>query len=124
MTDKYKEALESMVWQFGFRGVRNGKPILHTGGLSVLEEAFEALGYSDPYYVVEDDMITCNIKGCHNWSDVGTHWGNGKEYIRLAGIELAFNAPINHHFRLLIFSGWAPKPYNLPICLPKHSLEQ
>lgn len=58
-----KSALESMVWQFGHHGVKNGKPIIWTGGLSALEEAFEVLGWQDPHYLQEKGN-TCEIKGC------------------------------------------------------------
>lgn len=35
--------------QFGIRTTKDGKTQLSTGGLSVLEEAFEYLGWSDPH---------------------------------------------------------------------------
>lgn len=81
--ERFKEALEDMVWQFAYRGLKDGKPALFEGGLSALEGAFEALGWENPHYIEEDDMITCNIEGCHEFSSAGTHWGNGKEYLRL-----------------------------------------
>ena len=58
-----RSALESMVQQFGHRGVTNGKPIIWTGGLSALEEAFDALGWDDPRYLPEEGN-TCEIEGC------------------------------------------------------------
>ena len=52
-----REALEGMVWQFGYRGVKSGRPIIWTGGLSALEEAFEAsTGMT---------LITCQRKILH-----------------------------------------------------------
>ena len=45
------EVLEDMVWQFGYRGVKNKRPVIHTGGLSALEAAFEVLGWEDPHYL-------------------------------------------------------------------------
>ena len=64
-----KVALESMVWQFSYRGTKNGKSILYTGGLSALEEAFSALGWSDPKYFNEDEIANCicDVKGCAGW---------------------------------------------------------
>lgn len=81
--NKYKDALEDMVWQFAYRGLKNGKPALFDGGLSALEHAFEVLGWYSPHYVKEDDMIICNVNGCHEFSSAGTHWGAGKMYLRL-----------------------------------------
>ena len=80
----YKEALESMVWQFAYRGTREGKPILYNGGLSALEEAFGTLGWENPH-VLEDsasmDGVTCDVAGCMEftvaqggmWADTG-YW--------------------------------------------------
>ena len=81
-TTKYKEALEDMVFQFGYRGVRNGKPMIWTGGLSALESAFEALGWDEPHYLPEEGY-TCEIVGCMEADTSGTHWGNSKLYLRL-----------------------------------------
>lgn len=78
---KYKEALESMVWQFAHRGVKGGTSILYTGGLSALESAFEALGWEDPHVVEDCDLLICDVEGCAefvtnqgvNWADKG-YW--------------------------------------------------
>jgi len=51
-----KEALEDMIFQFGYRSVVNGKPVIFTGGLSALESAFEALGWDDPHYIPEEQI--------------------------------------------------------------------
>ena len=49
LLDKYKDALEDMVNQFAYPGIPvKGVSSISTGGLSALEEAFDALGYSDP----------------------------------------------------------------------------
>lgn len=69
-----KEALESMIWQFGYRGVKDGKPIIGTGGMSALENAFDALGWNDPYFIDEVEN-TCEIDGCMEEPSSGTHWG-------------------------------------------------
>lgn len=70
---KYKEALESMVWQFGYRGTVGGKLAITNGGLSALEEAFEALGWDNPHYI-NDPSFECDIKGCHNWYSPQIKW--------------------------------------------------
>ncbi len=49
--DEKRGALVSMVSQFGYRGTKDGKVIISTGGLSALEEAFEALCWDDPHYM-------------------------------------------------------------------------
>ncbi len=82
MSKEIKEALESMVWQFGYRGVKNKKPVIHTGGLSALEEAFEALGWDDPHYLPEEGY-TCEVVGCMEPDSAGVHWGDDKLYLRL-----------------------------------------
>ena len=51
--DELKEALIDMMWQFAYRGTYEGRENLHTGGLSALEDAFSALGISDPITVID-----------------------------------------------------------------------
>ena len=46
--DELREALINMVQQYSYQGHKDGKNVWHTGGLSALEEAFSALGLSDP----------------------------------------------------------------------------
>ena len=75
-----KEALEEMVWQFGYRSVHNGKPAIHTGGLSALESAFDTLGWDDPHYLPEEGC-TCEVVGCMEADTCGVHWG--ELYLRL-----------------------------------------
>ena len=70
--NKYKDALEDMVWQFAYRVVKNGKPCLANGGLSALEHAFDVLGWDNPYPVGEE--MECDIEGCHNWRSPQIHW--------------------------------------------------
>ena len=78
-----KLALEAMVGQFGYRGVKHGKPMIWTGGLSALEEAFEALGWEDPHYLPEEGY-TCEIEGCMEPDTCGTHWSEGDDlYLRI-----------------------------------------
>ena len=51
--DELKEALIEMMWQFAYRGTYEGRENLHTGGLLALEDAFSALGISDPITVID-----------------------------------------------------------------------
>lgn len=81
MSDKYKDALEDMVWQFGYRGVKNGKPMMWTGGLSALEHAFDVLGWEDPHYFPDAEGYCCEIVGCVEPDTCGLHWGG--YYLRL-----------------------------------------
>ena len=53
--DELKEALVSMVEQFAYRGTFEGRENLHTGGLSALEDAFDALGLPDPVALLDFD---------------------------------------------------------------------
>ena len=79
--NRYKESLTSMVWQFGYRGVKDGKPAIHTGGLSALEDAFEALGWDDPHYLPDTEGYCCEMVGCVEPDVSGTTWGG--LYLRL-----------------------------------------
>jgi len=74
--DYLKESLKDMVWQFGYKNVKDGKPVIHTAGLSALESAFEALGWDDPKYLPEEGS-TCEIQGCFETIALGTYWGDG-----------------------------------------------
>ena len=49
--DELREALISLMWQFAYYGTKNNVAVMHTGGLSALEDAFSALGLSDPITV-------------------------------------------------------------------------
>ena len=67
MGDKYREALESMVWQFALRDIKNGKSILWSGCQSALEYAFEVLGWDDPKIIDDIDGSICDVEGCPGW---------------------------------------------------------
>ena len=76
--DKLREALEDMVYQFGYSGAKNGQPTLLTGGLSALEGAFEALGWDDPYVI--PDPVWCDAPvtpRCPNPTTSGTPTADG-----------------------------------------------
>lgn len=73
-----RAALEEMCYQFAYDGAKNGWPILHTGGLSALEEAFEALGWDDPYKI--PDPVWCDAPvtpRCPNRTTSGTPTKDG-----------------------------------------------
>lgn len=67
------DALYSVVWQFGYRGVRSGQAIISTGGLSALEEAFDVLGWDDPH-IVDDESILCDVLNCPDFMSAQLHW--------------------------------------------------
>lgn len=46
-----RDVIEDMVYQFGYSGVKDGQPTLGSGGLSALDGAFDALGWSNPYII-------------------------------------------------------------------------
>ena len=65
--ERLREALEDMVWHFAYDGQKDGKFILWTGGLSALENAFDALGWSNPKYFEDNDSmdgVTCDVEAC------------------------------------------------------------
>lgn len=71
--DTLREALEDMVYQFAHDCVKGGQPALWTGGLSALEDAFEALGWDDPYVI--PDPVWCDAPmepRCPNRTTSGT----------------------------------------------------
>lgn len=47
------DALRDMCYQFAYDGNKDGKSMISAGGLSPLENAFEALGWDDPHFVIE-----------------------------------------------------------------------
>ena len=61
--DELKEALISMMWQFAYYGTKKNVAVMHTGGLSALEDAFVALGLSDPITVLDFEAAIKNTDG-------------------------------------------------------------
>ena len=61
--DELREALVEMIWQFGYRGTYEGRGNLHSGGLSALESAFDALGISDPITILDFEAAIKNTDG-------------------------------------------------------------
>jgi hypothetical protein len=54
-----------------------------TGGLSALEEAFEALGWEDPHFLSdqEAEIACCEVEDCFEQSSSGMRWRD--LYLRL-----------------------------------------
>jgi hypothetical protein len=75
-----REALESMVYQYGYQVTINKKPAIIAGGMSALESAFSALGWDDPHFINEEGN-TCEVAGCLHPISSGTNWG--KYYLML-----------------------------------------
>ena len=63
-----REALVGMVKQFGYWTEADGGGIW-TGGLSALEDAFDALGWDDPHLMPER---ACDEPGCPREAHIGT----------------------------------------------------
>ena len=61
--DELWEALVSMVWQFAYYGTKNNVAVMCTRGLSALEDAFDALGLSDPITVEDFEAAIKNTEG-------------------------------------------------------------
>jgi hypothetical protein len=70
----WRAVVEDLVHQFAYTGSNQHGPMLHTGGLSALELAFDALGWNDPHQVPER---ACNAPGCleHATSGIPTTSG-------------------------------------------------
>lgn len=51
------ETIEDLVYQFAYRGTKDGVPVLITGGLSALEGAFAVLGWDDPHPIADLDQV-------------------------------------------------------------------
>jgi len=81
--DKLKEALEDMCGQFSFWSERDGGGYW-TGGLSVLEDAFDALGWTDPMPAPD---ARCQFPKCQGRATCGTPTKDG--YKRLCSEHYA-----------------------------------
>ncbi|MBI3936719.1 MAG: hypothetical protein HY323_07055 [Betaproteobacteria bacterium] len=69
-----RDVLKAMVYQFAYRRSTNGRLSLYTGGLSALEDAFEALGWPDPKPYPEGE---CDEPNCHREVTCGTPTAQG-----------------------------------------------
>ena len=67
-----ESTLEDMCYQFAYD---NDKGEIHTGGLSVLECAFDALEWTDPHSLPKE--MLCDEPGCKKRITCGTPTKNG-----------------------------------------------
>lgn len=79
---RLREALEAMVRQFAF-WCETGAGGYVTCGMSVLADAFEALGWDEPHPAPED---ACGVEGCSRQATCGTPVEGGR-YLRCCGVH-------------------------------------
>ena len=72
--NELKEVIESLLYQFAYYSKSCGGS-LTTGGLSALEEGFEALDWDDPHLC---QNRTCQIKDCVDEAKGGVNLKSGK----------------------------------------------
>lgn len=77
---RVRAALEGLAWQFAVRGSGPDGLTLSTGGLSALEDAFAALGWTDPQ-PVPDAGLACDVPGCRRWSTSGRATASGYQRV-------------------------------------------
>ena len=82
--------LHDMVHQFAPTMQRDGKLYVWTGGLGVLKDAFDVLGWPDPREIPER---MCDVDGCISVANCGTPTPDG--YKNVCG----------HHFSELTKNG-------------------
>lgn len=78
MLSELKDFAEDVVNQFGYHGFKDGHPAYATGGLSVLERAFDILNWDDPHPAPERE---CNTPECHEWATCGTPTSDGYKWL-------------------------------------------
>ena len=66
--ERLGEFAEEVIRQFAYRIKTNGQCAYTAGGLSVLEEAFDIIGWDDPHLCPECE---CEEDGCHEWATGG-----------------------------------------------------
>lgn len=75
--EEAREVIEGLLHQFAYDGEG---PSLHTGGLSALEDAFDFLGWTDPYPIPGSK---CDEPGCSKRISCG--WPSGTGYRQTCG---------------------------------------
>jgi hypothetical protein len=70
-----RAALVDMCHQFAYDG---DGPVLHTGGLSALEDAFELVGWTDPQPIPD---AACKHEGCNQRGTCGTPTPDGYKWL-------------------------------------------
>lgn len=78
--------IEDLVNQYAYEGTYRGRPALTTGGLSALESAFDALGWTDPYPA---PWRKCQVPRCRKWIEGGAPTPKG--YKHMCGDHLREN---------------------------------
>lgn len=74
--DRMLSVIEGLVTQYAYYS----NEYVHTGGLSVLEDAFDVLGWDDPHHAPER---ACQREECREEATCGTPTDDG--YSRLCG---------------------------------------
>ena len=69
---------EEVIRQFAYRSKTNGHCAYTAGGLSVLEEAFDIVGWDDPHLCPECE---CEEDGCHEWATGGMPTPDGYKWL-------------------------------------------
>lgn len=83
--DEAMEIIWGLIWQFGVPGVKENRPIIHSGCLSDMERAFAFVGWDDPHFLTEEEQEwnVCEVMGCPNPRCCGMPWADGLPYLHL-----------------------------------------
>lgn len=76
--ERLGEFAEEVIRQFAYRIKTNGHCAFTAGGLSVLEEAFDIVGWDDPHLCPECE---CEEDGCHEWATCGMLTPDGYKWL-------------------------------------------
>lgn len=76
--ERLREFAEEVIRQFAYRIKTNGQCAYTAGGLSVLEEAFDIIGWDDPHLCPECE---CEEDGCHEWATGGMLTPDGYKWL-------------------------------------------
>lgn len=76
--ERLGEFAEEVIRQFAYRIKSNGHCAFTAGGLSVLEEAFDIVGWDDPHLCPECE---CEEDGCHEWATGGMPTPDGYKWL-------------------------------------------
>lgn len=76
--ERLGEFAEEVIRQFAYRVKTNGHCAFTAGGLSVLEEAFDIVGWDDPHLCPESE---CEEDGCHEWATGGMTTPDGYKWL-------------------------------------------
>lgn len=76
--ERLGEFAEEVIRQFAYRIKTNGRCAFTAGGLSVLEEAFDIVGWDDPHLCPE---FECEEDGCHEWATGGMPTPDGYKWL-------------------------------------------